>query len=219
MDEPLSNLDAKLRTQTRMEISKLHSELKTTMVYVTHDQTEAMTMGTRIVVMDKGRIQQVAPPQQLYDHPTNMFVAGFIGSPQMNFINGSILSQGSEFFFDNKRFRIVIPESFYPFIRAARTNLRQVVMGIRPEYVVCDSWALEKYPDWQIAAAVDAREPMGSNTFLYAKSGEETIISRTEAHTPIIPGDNIKLVFRMDYAHFFDKDSGVSLTARGVITS
>ncbi|MDF2652813.1 MAG: msmX 2 [Paenibacillus sp.] len=219
MDEPLSNLDAKLRTQTRLEISKLHSQLQTTMVYVTHDQTEAMTMGTRIVVMKDGRIQQVAPPQQLYDHPNNLFVAGFIGTPQMNIIEGSILSEDNKFFFENKRLKISIPESFNHQIRAATTNLRQVVLGIRSEYVLCEPWALDKYPQWQINALVDTREPMGSNTFIYAKSGEETFISRTEAHTPIQTGDNIKLVIRMDKAHFFDRESGISLAVQGDRTS
>jgi len=219
MDEPLSNLDAKLRTQTRVEISKLHSELRTTMVYVTHDQTEAMTMGTRIVVMEKGKIQQVAPPQHLYDHPNNMFVAGFIGTPQMNFIPGAIVSENNVFYFENRRLKIRLPESRCAPIAAARTNLRQVVLGIRPEYVLSDSWALEQYPDWRITAIVDSREPMGSNTFLHAKSGDDTFISRAEAHTPIQPGDTVSLVVRMDRAHFFDSESGVSFAALGDLRS
>ncbi|MFK7695059.1 ABC transporter ATP-binding protein [Paenibacillus sp. HJGM_3] len=219
MDEPLSNLDAKLRTQTRVEISKLHSELKTTMVYVTHDQTEAMTMGTRIVVMKDGRIQQVAPPQQLYDHPNNMFVAGFIGTPQMNFIEGSIVLQEGQFFFENKRWLLRIPDHFNRALRSAKTNLRQVTLGIRSEYVSCEPWALEQYADWRISAAVDTREPMGSNTFLYARSGDDVLVCRTEAHTPIQPGDRIELAIRMDKAHFFDRESGLSLAVQGDATS
>lgn len=219
MDEPLSNLDAKLRTQTRMEISRLHSQLRTTMVYVTHDQTEAMTMGTRIVVMKDGKIQQVAPPQQLYDHPNNLFVAGFIGSPQMNLMNGAIVGRADDFFFETKRLKLKIPQSYGPRIRAAKTNLRQVVMGVRPEYVFCEEWAREQYPDWHVSARIDMREPMGSNTFLYASVGEDTLIARTEAHTPYEPGDAATLVIRMDKAHFFDRESGVSLTAREERTS
>lgn len=214
MDEPLSNLDAKLRTQMRMEISRLHSQLGTTMVYVTHDQTEAMTMGTRIVVMKDGKIQQVAPPQELYDHPNNLFVAGFIGSPQMNFINGSIVADGDAFFFETKRLKLKIPPSFYGYIRSAKTNLRQLVMGVRPEYVHCEEWALERYPDWLVSVRIDMREPMGSNTFLYAAVGEETLVSRTEAHTPYQVGDAAKFAIRMDKAHFFDRESGVSLEAQ-----
>ncbi|UVI27301.1 ABC transporter ATP-binding protein [Paenibacillus spongiae] len=215
MDEPLSNLDAKLRTQTRMEISKLHSQLKTTMVYVTHDQTEAMTMGTRIVVMKNGHIQQVAPPQQLYDNPANMFVAGFIGTPQMNFLQGAIVEDDGRFFFESKRLKLVIPESYAHHIPPAGANLRQIVMGIRPEYVFCEEWALAKYPDWLVSAAIDMREPMGSDTFLYASFGEETLVCRTEALTSIMPGDTVKLALRMDKAHFFDRETGVSLAAQG----
>lgn len=213
MDEPLSNLDAKLRTQTRMEISKLHNQLKTTMVYVTHDQTEAMTMGTRIVVMKDGNIQQVAPPQQLYDEPRNMFVAGFIGSPQMNFIDGAIVEEDGHYFFDTKRLHLKIPESYVRHIRSAKTNLRQVVLGIRPEYVSCEPWAIDQYPQWQVSALIEMREPMGSNTYLYAAVGEHSLTSRTEPHTPIRPGEHVKLVIRMDKAHFFDRESEVSLAA------
>lgn len=218
MDEPLSNLDAKLRTQTRMEISKLHSQLKTTFVYVTHDQTEAMTMGTRIVVMKDGRIQQVAAPQALYDSPNNLFVAGFIGSPQMNFLNGSIVSIDDAYYFDSRRMRLKIPTSYYPYLRSATTNLRQIKMGIRPEYVLCEAWAFEKYPEWKVPAIVEMLEPMGSNTFLYASFGKDTIVLRTEAHTLNRVGDAIQMVIRMDKAHFFDQESGVSLTAQGVHT-
>ncbi|MFC4600048.1 ABC transporter ATP-binding protein [Cohnella hongkongensis] len=215
MDEPLSNLDAKLRTQTRMEISKLHKELGTTMVYVTHDQTEAMTMGTRIVVMKDGRIQQVAPPQQLYDEPDNLFVAGFIGTPQMNFIPGSIVATGGDYYFRSKRLELIIPESFHPVIRSESANLRSVVLGVRPEHVLCDAEAVHAYPDWSVAATVYMREPLGSNTYLYARTGEESLTSRAEAHTPIAAGDSTVLVVRMDKAHFFDRDSGFSLASRG----
>ena len=215
MDEPLSNLDAKLRTQTRMEISRLHKELRTTMVYVTHDQTEAMTMGTRIVVMKDGRIQQVAPPQQLYDEPRNLFVAGFIGTPQMNFIPGSIVSIDDAYYFRSKRLELSIPEFYFPLIRSAEGNLRSVVLGIRPEYVLSEPEAVERYPEWSVNASVYMREPLGSNTYLYARMGEESLTARAEAHTPIEPGDSATFVVRMDKAHFFDRDSGLSLASQG----
>ncbi|BBI31600.1 ABC transporter ATP-binding protein [Cohnella abietis] len=212
MDEPLSNLDAKLRTQTRMEISRLHKELQTTMVYVTHDQTEAMTMGTRIVVMKDGKIQQVAQPQQLYDEPRNLFVAGFIGTPQMNFINGMIeLMSDGHYYFKSKRLELKLSDKHLPFLQSNRTSLRNVVMGIRPEYVSCEAWALDRYPDWQVSALVNMREPLGSNTYLYSSFGEDILISRAEAHTPIQPGDSVRFALNVDHAHFFDRDSGLSL--------
>ncbi len=216
MDEPLSNLDAKLRTQTRMEISKLHSELQTTMVYVTHDQTEAMTMGTRIVVMKDGVIQQVAPPQELYDKPNNMFVAGFIGTPQMNFMEGGIVQEDQRFYFETKRLKLPIPDPYTLHFKHAASSLRQVVLGIRPEYVSCEPWALEQYPHWKVSSVIDMREPMGSNTYLYAMIGTNKITLRTEPHTPVQPGDHIPIVIRMDKAHFFETGSGISFAAREV---
>ncbi|UVI28364.1 ABC transporter ATP-binding protein [Paenibacillus spongiae] len=215
MDEPLSNLDAKLRTQTRTEIIKMHSQLQTTFVYVTHDQTEAMTMGTRIVVMKDGKIQQVAPPQQLYDEPRNLFVAGFIGTPQMNFLHGAVASQDGVYYFETKRLKLRIPEFYYPRFESSGANLRQIVLGLRPEHVVCENDASEGWADWQIGASVDMKEPMGSDTYLYAKVGEETLIARTEAHTPIRVGDSIKLALQMDKAHFFDWENGDSLRVPG----
>jgi len=215
MDEPLSNLDAKLRTQTRMEISKLYKQLGTTMVYVTHDQTEAMTMGTRIVVMKDGRIQQVAAPQRLYDEPRNLFVAGFIGTPQMNFLPGTIVSAGDRYYFRNKRLELQLPAAFLPILRSADRSLRDVVMGIRPEYVSCEPELSERYPDWTVSAQVYMREPLGSNTYLYARLGEDNLVARAEAHTPIEPGESITLALCLDKAHFFDRESGLSLTCLG----
>lgn len=213
MDEPLSNLDAKLRTQTRAEIIKMHSQLQTTFVYVTHDQTEAMTMGTRIVVMKDGRIQQVAPPQQLYDEPRNLFVAGFIGTPQMNFLNGAIVQQEGAFYFETRRLKLRIPEAYNRYFKSAATNLRHVVLGIRPEHVVCDPDAvgIEAYAGWRFIVAVEMKEQMGSDTYLYGRAGEETLIARADAHTPVRAGDSLQLALRMDKVHFFDQESGVSL--------
>jgi ABC-type sugar transport systems, ATPase components len=217
LDEPLSNLDAKLRTQTRMEISKLHSELKTTMVYVTHDQVEAMTMGTRIVVMKEGTIQQVAPPQQLYDEPANRFVAGFIGTPQMNFIEGSIIEENDTLYFATRRLKLNIPEhKSHALKRVKPSAWRHVVMGIRPEHVSCEPWALEQYGQWRATALVDMREPTGADTYLYALAGSHQVTLRTDPHSPIGPGDKVDIIFRMDKAHFFDGESGVNMALREV---
>ncbi|MBP1989450.1 ABC transporter ATP-binding protein [Paenibacillus eucommiae] len=213
MDEPLSNLDAKLRAQTRTEIIKIHSQLKTTFVYVTHDQTEAMTMGTRIVVMRDGKIQQVAAPQTLYDEPRNMFVAGFIGTPQMNFIEGGIVAQADGFYFENKRLKLLLPEKYARYLLGMNTNLRQVVLGLRPEHVLCDSEQLQMnaYTNWQVSVTVDMKEPMGSDTYVHADLGGMVIISRADAHTRVQVGDTVKLVLRMDKAHLFERGSGESL--------
>jgi len=215
MDEPLSNLDAKLRAQTRTEIIKMHSQLRTTFVYVTHDQTEAMTMGTRIVVMKGGKIQQVAAPQTLYDEPCNLFVAGFIGTPQMNFIDGAIAAHADGVYFENRRMKLRLPESCARHVRGTSANLRQVVLGLRPEHVLCEAAALqtEAYADWEVPATVEMKEPMGSDTFVHADAGGTVIVSRADAHTPVRVGDAIRLVLRMDKAHLFERESGESLTA------
>lgn len=215
MDEPLSNLDAKLRAQTRTEIIKMHSQLQTTFVYVTHDQTEAMTMGTRIVVMKGGEIQQVAAPQILYDEPRNLFVAGFIGTPQMNFIEGGITVHTDEYYFENQRLKLLLPERSSRYVSGANANLRQVVLGLRPEHVLCEADALqtEAYVGWQVPATVEMKESMGSDTYVHVNLGNTTIVSRADAHTQVQVGDAIKLVLRMDKAHLFERESGESLAA------
>lgn len=239
MDEPLSNLDAKLRTQTRSEIIKMHAQLRTTFVYVTHDQTEAMTMGTRIVVMKDGRIQQVAPPQQLYDEPANLFVAGFIGTPQMNFMEGAVVQHADGYYFENRRLKLRIPDRYRPCFKLHGAQLRNLVLGLRPEHILPGSYqpgqpgqseqpgqfarlgfagaelGAEASGDagWLVPGVVEMREPMGSDTYLHAAVGDTVVISRSEAHTPLRPGDPVMLAFRMDKAHFFDRESGSSLLA------
>ncbi len=210
MDEPLSNLDAKLRAQTRAEIIKMHRQLNTTFVYVTHDQTEAMTMGTRIVVMKDGKIQQVAEPQMLYDAPSNQFVAGFIGTPQMNFIEGTASLQDGEAYFENRRLRMLLPSRYKACLTFRGVK---VVLGLRPEHVMSDPELVqsEDYAGWRTKATVEMKEPMGSDTFIHAKLGDTIIISRAEAHTPMQLGDSIELALRMDKAHLFDHESGDSL--------
>ncbi|MBB3070407.1 multiple sugar transport system ATP-binding protein [Paenibacillus baekrokdamisoli] len=213
MDEPLSNLDAKLRAQTRAEIIKIHNQLKTTFVYVTHDQTEAMTMGTRIVVMRDGKIQQVDAPQTLYDSPKNMFVAGFIGSPQMNFIEGVLVKHADGVYFENRRWSLPLPDHYSKYVRVMKPK---VVLGLRPEHVLSDGEALqvEAYEKWKVQATIEMKEPMGSDTFVHANWGYGTLISRADAHTRVSLGDSISLVLRLDKAHLFEGESGEVLTGR-----
>lgn len=203
MDEPLSNLDAKLRVQTRTEISKLHQRLKTTFIYVTHDQTEAMTMGSRIAVMKDGIMQQLDAPQTLYDHPVNKFVAGFIGSPSMNFMRGTLRKGDGQVFFDSGTFAVPIPKS-----RLAHVDSyigKEVEFGIRPEDVhdatllppgIADMAAFE--------STVDVTEPMGSEIFAYLQSGASAITARFDPRTSARPGQPIRAVFDMEKMHIFD---------------
>ncbi|WP_310225148.1 sn-glycerol-3-phosphate ABC transporter ATP-binding protein UgpC [Paenibacillus qinlingensis] len=212
MDEPLSNLDAKLRTQTRAELIKMHQALQTTTVYVTHDQTEALTMGTRIVVMKDGVIQQVDTPAEVYSNPTNLFVASFIGSPAMNFIKGSISESSGKFYFMNKRLNLRVPESYYPFFRKTTCNLREIVLGIRPEHVISDQQAVSEAQDWKVSALMEIKEMMGADTFLYLKIGEDQLISRVvEARENYAANESLEIALNMNRAHFFDEKSGNSI--------
>ncbi|MFD0716252.1 ABC transporter ATP-binding protein [Paenibacillus sp. GCM10027626] len=210
MDEPLSNLDAKLRVNMRSEISRLQRELQTTTLYVTHDQTEAMTMGSRIVIMQGGRIQQVAAPQQMYDEPANLFVAGFIGSPPMNFLEGSITEDEGALYFETKSMKLAIPDKHgYALRRHPAAMLRQTVLGIRPEHI---GLAGDSSPEDRIVHVdVELKELMGSDTFIYGKTGDHRLLFRTEAHTFIEAGERRRVALFMDRAHFFDKASGDSL--------
>ncbi|MBM7564242.1 ABC transporter ATP-binding protein [Paenibacillus sacheonensis] len=212
MDEPLSNLDAKLRAQTRAELIRLHRELGTTTVYVTHDQTEAMTMGTRIVVMKDGVIQQADTPQRIYRHPANLFVAGFIGSPAMNFIEGGIAESEGRMYFNNKRLRLRIPESFYPSLREA-PSLRSVVLGIRPEHIVSDPAWLQHF-DNKVSALIDIKELMGADTYLYLNVGETNLVARVDdAEDGFELKSAVEVGFQMEKAHFFDAATGANLSA------
>ena len=217
LDEPLSNLDAKLRAQMRTELSKLHKKLGTTFIYVTHDQTEAMTMGDRIVVMKDGLIQQVDTPQRLYDLPTNMFVAGFIGSPQMNFIESKIIKKGEEFFVefgseDTKTSRGVKYQIKLPEFKNEKGVLdeyvdKEVIMGIRPEDVHDEPRYLESMPDCMVKADVEVTELMGAETFLYLNVEGFSYTARVEPSSTAHPGDNIDIVLDNRKIHIFDKDT------------
>ncbi len=207
-DEPLSNLDAKLRVQMRVEISQLHARLKTTMIYVTHDQVEAMTMGDRIVVMKEGMIQQVADPVTLYDKPVNQMVAGFIGMPPMNFFEGKILGVGSEARFITEGFTLPVPELKRDLLSAY--DGRAITLGLRPEHI--GSTAAEQLSDpHRIEAQVEVVEPMGAETYVYARVGGAMFVSRVDPHANVGVGRSISPAIMVDHAHFFDPETELAL--------
>ena len=204
-DEPLSNLDAKLRVQMRTEISKLHQRLRTTMVYVTHDQVEAMTMGDRIVVLKDGVVHQVDNPISLYLHPTDRFVAGFIGSPPMNFFEGDLSGEGEELIFS-------APGISLPVAAEHRSPLKQsggrrAVFGIRPEDICLAEAEAPARECPELEASIEVIEPMGSEVYLYFTAGESSFIGRIPPREGLSVGDRVKVRFRMDKAHFFDPDN------------
>ncbi|MFN2340696.1 MAG: ABC transporter ATP-binding protein [Halanaerobium sp.] len=208
MDEPLSNLDAKLRVQMRTELSKLHDELQTTMIYVTHDQTEAMTMGDRIVVLKDGVIQQVDDPLSLYNQPVNMFVGGFIGSPAMNFMDAKIQKEGNSYYIDGAgTFRIRVPDGKEDFIKDYEG--KDVVFGCRPEDIV-DAQITRDFTiedDNSFKADVDVVEPMGSEIYLYLSEEGHSLIARVEAESQAEVGDTIELGVDLSKTHVFDAET------------
>ncbi len=206
-DEPLSNLDAKLRVQMRTEIGKLHQSLQTTFIYVTHDQTEAMTMGTRIVVMKDGYIQQVDTPISLYDRPCNLFVAGFIGSPQMNFINAKVEKRGDEIHLLFGKDDIKLPEGKAKKLEGTDYIGKEVVMGLRPEGIHDEAVFLESLPDSTVEAKIELVENLGSETYLYMVIDEVNFTARVNPRTKAKNGDIIKVVFDANKIHLFDKDT------------
>lgn len=208
-DEPLSNLDAKMRVQMRTEISKLHTRLSSTMIYVTHDQVEAMTMGDRIVVMKDGLIQQVATPLELYDHPINQFVAGFIGSPPMNFFTGQLVQQKGSIYFNEGNFSIRAEDSHASKL-ASRVG-QDIVFGIRPEDIQDSLYVTNPNPEHQAKARVEVVEPMGAEVFLYLNTGKHTFISRVDVHDNADVNQELNLVFDMKQSHFFDAKTGETL--------
>ena len=212
LDEPLSNLDAKLRATMRTELTKLHKSVGTTFIYVTHDQTEAMTMATRIVVMKDGLIQQVDTPQTLYDKPVNMFVAGFIGTPQMNFINATVEQKNGEYYLSFCGNTIKIPNSKYLNEREEDVIKeyvgREIVAGIRPECIHDDPMYLERFADSVIEADVEVTELMGAEIYLYLIAGEEqNLIARVASSSQARAGDKIKVALDPERIHLFDKDT------------
>lgn len=202
LDEPLSNLDAKLRVQMRAEIAKLRHRLQTTFIYVTHDQTEAMTMGDRIVVMKDGFIQQVDTPMNLYNHPKNMFVAGFIGSPSMNFIKFKLIEENGRLFLETSNFRLTS-------IEERRKELasfigKEIICGIRPEGIYDDDDFVKAHQDWTIDVNIDVVEPVGSENYVYFSVNGVNVVARFEPNSKVKIMEHHKIAFDLDAAHFFD---------------
>ena len=207
LDEPLSNLDAKLRAAMRTELTKIHQRLGTTFVYVTHDQVEAMTMATRIVVMKDGLIQQVDTPQNLYDKPVNLFVAGFIGTPQMNFLNATLEQSGSDVYLVIGSSRIKLPAEKANDSEVKNYIGKEVIAGIRPECISDDALAVQNNPECVIEASVDVTELMGAQIYLYLNFEEQNIIASVSARSAARAGDTVKVAIDASRIHLFDKDT------------
>ena len=207
LDEPLSNLDAKLRATMRTELTKIHQRVGTTFIYVTHDQTEAMTMATRIVVMKDGLIQQVDSPQNLYDSPCNLFVAGFIGTPQMNFINCTLKRKGDDTYIEYGETRIKLPAEKGNDPALKEYIDQEVIAGIRPESIRDDAAFLAQYPDSVIDCDVEVTELMGAEIYLYIVSEEQNLIARVPPTSTARAGDTIKVALDPSKIHIFDKDT------------
>ena len=209
MDEPLSNLDAKLRVATRAELSKLHQRLETTFIYVTHDQTEAMTMGTRIAVMRDGILQQVDSPQTLYNSPANVFVAGFIGSPAMNFFDVTVTGTKEEMYLDGGTYRVRVPtnkaQPLYDYLG------KEVVFGIRPEDISDPQFAPPNITGAPVQVRIDVTELMGHEIFLYCLTGTKSFIARVDPRSTARVGNDIEVLFNMDNMHAFDRDTEIAI--------
>ncbi len=232
LDEPLSNLDAKLRSQMRTEITKLHNRLATTFIYVTHDQVEAMTMGTRIVVMKDGFMQQVDTPINLYDHPINQFVAGFIGTPQMNFFSGKLTGTKRKVYLEFGMEKIALPKEKVDLICNLDKYLntdREVVFGIRPEDIHDEPAWVEDESKATIKVKVDVVEALGSETLLYCKTRSaqaeqansvsivedvSNLTAKVDSRSLSKAGDNIKIALDVIHCHLFDKETEVTIIAR-----
>jgi len=207
MDEPLSNLDAKLRVQMRAELIKLHERIETTTIYVTHDQIEAMTMASRIVVMKDGYIQQVGAPKDIYDNPANMFVGGFIGTPPMNFIHGKV----EDGFFKGEGLKLAVPASKLKILKDNKKVNEDVVMGIRPENIYDRKEKLEEFKDAIVKLKVDVAELLGAETNIHLQIGDHTLTAKVNARDDLHIGDDIQLAFDMETVHFFDPETELRL--------
>ena len=213
MDEPLSNLDAKLRVQTRAELARLHERLQTTVVYVTHDQIEAMTLGIRVAVLDFGVLQQVDTPQNLYNHPANQFVAGFIGSPAMNFFDGKLVTVDGTTCCQISGFNLKMDEERGKVL--AKHVGKEAVFGIRPEHIVDRRLMPDAPPEAVVKTKIDVMEPLGNEIFLYLvpqlKLGEGSFVARMGPETWARPGQDFEVVFDMKKVHVFLKESGLAI--------
>ncbi len=207
MDEPLSNLDAKLRVQMRVEISKLHQRLESTIIYVTHDQTEAMTLGTRIVVMKDGLIQQCDSPINLYNYPTNLFVAGFMGSPAMNFIDADVVEEEGTIKLVFGQDKITVPETKAKALVDGNYVGKKVVMGIRPEDIHDDEIMISSQPEAVIETKIKLYELLGAEVFLYFDIAGTDCTARVNPRTTARIGDTVKFAFDLTKLHVFDKET------------
>ena len=207
MDEPLSNLDAKLRVSMRTEISRLHQRLQTTMIYVTHDQTEAMTLGDRIVVMNDGIIQQVDTPMNLYHHPCNLFVAGFIGNPPMNFLQVELKQQDGSLYAVRDGFRAQIPAQYVSQLEGKE----QIILGMRPDHVHDAEMMLAEKQEIVCQGTIDVVEMLGAESLLHIEYGDQKLVASMPSGKAYKPGNQISLVFTMDRMHAFDLDTARSL--------
>ncbi len=207
LDEPLSNLDAKLRATMRTELTKLHKKLETTFIYVTHDQVEAMTMASRIVVMKDGKIQQVDTPQNLYDKPNKVFVAGFIGTPQMNFIDSTLEKRGDDLYvvFGNNALKLPAEKANDPALKDYIG--KEVIAGIRPECIHDEPMYLTQFADSTITADVDVTELMGAEIYLYLSSEEQNLIARVSSRSKARAGEKIQVAIDAGRIHIFDKEN------------
>ncbi|MBV9173592.1 MAG: sn-glycerol-3-phosphate ABC transporter ATP-binding protein UgpC [Chloroflexi bacterium] len=212
MDEPLSNLDAKLRVETRAGLIKLHQRLLTTTVYVTHDQVEAMTMGHRIAVMREGVMQQLDTPQTLYDRPANLFVAGFIGTPAMNFFPGQLVAEnnGQDVFVQTSGLKLKVPERLRG--KLTQQSGRDIIFGVRPEHIHARSEVREAQPGQLATVNVSVIEPLGSEVFAYLATNGHEFIARMDASVQPRPGESIETVFDTDHLHVFDKETEQALS-------
>ena len=208
-DEPLSNLDAKLRIAMRAEITKLHHRLQTTFIYVTHDQMEAMTMASRIAVINKGMLQQLDTPQMLYDHPDNMFVAGFIGAPAMNFFKARLKKADGKLVIDTGSFNVPVPSDRNKVFDAYVD--KPVVFGIRPEDIFNPAFVPPGIHAANVEAKIDVTELMGNEIWIYLVSGENNIVARVDPRTDFHIGDKVQVAFNMDKVHLFDLDTELSI--------
>jgi len=211
MDEPLSNLDAKLRVQMRTEISKLHHRLNATIIYVTHDQTEAMTLGTRIVVMNSGIMQQVDSPKNLYDHPANLFVASFIGSPQMNFIVADVAEAGDYVSVKFGESNVVLNAAKSEALKTGGYIGKRVWLGIRPENIHAKDFSLKEYKD-EITATVNVYEMVGAEVYLYFDYAGAKMTARVDPKTPSRVGDKVDLLLDSDSIHIFDMETELKIS-------
>jgi multiple sugar transport system ATP-binding protein len=211
MDEPLSNLDAQLRTQMRIEIAKLHKNLQTTFVYVTHDQTEAMTMGTRIVVMKDGLIQQIDSPQSIYDQPVNMFVAGFLGSPGMNFLKVLIIEQNGCIFAKLADALLPVPAAGGQKLKEQGYLDQKVVLGIRAEHLCGSGNFLDRHPECALCGRLEFTELRGAETYHYVRIAGREVVVRVSPELRVETGQEVRVGFNMSKAHFFDQESGVNV--------